>query len=83
MVVSDSCPSASAMTESAILFFFAIVAHECRHTYVVRGMLIFAILPIFFKLLFILCKAASYCFLSSPNGYIRGRRYSESSFAYS
>ena len=70
VVEIESCPNASDMTFTGMFLFLAIVAQECRVTYVVRGIRISAIVAIIFNALLVCRSAVSYCLRSFLPGLV-------------
>lgn len=76
VVASDSWPIPSLITDIGTFLLLAMLAQECRLTYMVRGEVSPILFPIVLRLLFMLCDEYMYCFLSSVMlfGFIIGKR---------
>lgn len=73
VVKIESCPNASDMTDmtfTGMFLFLAIMAQECRVTYVVSGIRISDIVAMIFSALLVCRSAVSYCLRSFLPGLV-------------
>ena len=84
VVDSDSCPMPSLMTASGMFLLLAMLAHEWRATYMVKGMSISSLLLSAFRLWLLLWEAYIYCLRSSKqlSGLIIGSRKEDREESY-